>query len=102
MERLTENAISVLESRYLLKDKNGKFIETPVQLFHRVAKAIAKAELKFKTKEGVKIWEERFFLAMSQLQFLPNSPTLMNAGRPLGQLSACFVLPISLRLSFAL
>jgi ribonucleoside-diphosphate reductase alpha chain len=83
------NAIRVLQERYLLKDKEGKIIETPTGLFKRVAKAVAGAE-----KKNNDYWEERFFEMMKNLEFLPNSPTLMNAGTPLGQLSACFVLPI--------
>ncbi len=82
---LTKNAITVLKKRYLLRDKNGKLIETPNQLFKRVAKVISK---------GNKRLEKEFFNAMYDLEFLPNSPALMNAGTSLGQLSACFVLPI--------
>ncbi len=82
---LTQNAITVLKKRYLLRDKKGKLIETPKQLFKRVAKAISKNNKKL---------EKEFFNAMSSLEFLPNSPALMNAGASLGQLSACFVLPI--------
>jgi ribonucleoside-diphosphate reductase alpha chain len=92
--RLTENALKVLEKRYLQKDKNGQPIETPEQLFRRVARAIASAELLYNPKVNIKEWEEKFYRQMIDLNFLPNSPTLMNAGRELGQLSACFVLPI--------
>ena len=91
---LTENALQVLEKRYLKKDKQGKVIEKPEELFHRVAKAIAAAELIYDSKADVIAREEEFYQAMINLDFLPNSPTLMNAGRELGQLSACFVLPI--------
>jgi ribonucleoside-diphosphate reductase alpha chain len=92
--KLTENALKVLEKRYLKKDKTGKPIEQPEQLFRRVARAIAAAELIYDPKTDVTRWENEFYSAMVNLNFLPNSPTLMNAGRELGQLSACFVLPI--------
>ena len=91
---LTSNATRVLEKRYLEKDKNGKAAETPQQMFSRVAKCVASAELIYNPKANVKSWERKFYHAMAELEFLPNSPTLMNAGRKLGQLSACFVLPI--------
>lgn len=91
---LSPNAIQVLESRYLNKNREGKMLETPSQLFHRVAKAIAKAELVWGSKNDVAHWEKEFFTMMSDLYFLPNSPTLMNAGNNLNQLSACFVLPV--------
>jgi len=83
------NAIKVLEERYLLRDEEGKIIETPIEMFRRVARAVARAE-KVKQME----FEDKFFSLMRNLEFLPNSPTLMNAGTKLGQLSACFVLPI--------
>jgi len=91
---LSDNALQVLERRYLKKDKQGKASETPEQMFRRVAGAIASAELIYNPKAEVKTWEEEFYQLMANLEFLPNSPTLMNAGRELGQLSACFVLPI--------
>lgn len=91
---LTENAIKILERRYLLKDEDEKVIETSDEMFRRVAHAIAQADLDYFNEEEVKKTEDEFFNIMSKLEFLPNSPTLMNAGRPLGQLSACFVLPI--------
>jgi ribonucleoside-diphosphate reductase alpha chain len=89
---LSGNAIKVLRSRYLLH-QNGT-AETPEQLFERVAKAVASAELKWGTKQDAEKWEKEFFEVMTELLFLPNSPTLMNAGTQLNQLSACFVLPV--------
>ena len=92
--KLSQNALRVLEKRYLMKDKEGKVIETPKALFRRVAKHIAKAELIYDAKADVSSWEKAFYKLMADLEFLPNSPTLMNAGRELGQLSACFVIPV--------
>ena len=91
---LTDNALQVLEKRYLMKDKNGKVIEKPAELFRRVAQTVAAADLNYQTGADVKAREEEFYQVMTSLNFLPNSPTLMNAGRELGQLSACFVLPV--------
>lgn len=93
--RLTENARIVLEKRYLAKDDKGTVIETPEELFKRVARFVASAELLHgaPASEANKRADE-FYEMMVDLQFLPNTPTLMNAGRPLGQLAACFVLPV--------
>jgi ribonucleoside-diphosphate reductase alpha chain len=91
---LTDNAKTVLEKRYLKKDDSGKIVETPEDLFFRVAENIAGAERLFSTEESTDVWTEKFYNVMADLDFLPNSPTLMNAGRDLQQLSACFVLPI--------
>lgn len=90
MAALTKNAKEILNDRYLLRDRNGIVIETPKQLFKRVSKFLASAEINKKSE-----WEKRFFNLMNKLDFLPNSPTLMNAGTPKGQLSACFVLPVN-------
>jgi ribonucleoside-diphosphate reductase alpha chain len=90
--RIGDNARTVLERRYLLKDKAGDPIESPESLFARVAEDIASAELEW--NGDPRSWEDRFYTAMASMAFLPNSPTLMNAGRDLGQLAACFVLPI--------
>ena len=92
---LSENAVTVLKRRYLRKDSQGKVIETPEKMFRRVAQHIAKAEKNYgASEERVKAVEETFYDLMTQFVFLPNSPTLMNAGRRLGQLAACFVLPV--------
>jgi ribonucleoside-diphosphate reductase alpha chain len=91
---MTENALRVLEKRYLKKDSQGKAIETPEELFRRVAKAIASAETIYDSSADTGEIEDEFFRMMVSLSFLPNSPTLMNAGRELGQLAACFVLPV--------
>lgn len=92
---LSKNAVTVLERRYLKKDAAGKPIEKPEDLFKRVAKAIAEADREFDADADVKTTQDIFYDMMSHLKFMPNSPTLMNAGRPLGQLSACFVLPVA-------
>jgi ribonucleoside-diphosphate reductase alpha chain len=91
---VTENSKTVLERRYLKKDKAGKISETPELMFRRVASHIAQAENNYDDKVDVKKMEDNFFSLMSEFRFLPNSPTLMNAGRSLGQLAACFVLPV--------
>jgi len=90
----SKNAIRVLERRYLLKDEKGNPIETPEEMLWRVARAVAEAERCFDDEQWSEYWAEKFYEVMANLDFLPNSPTLMNAGTPAGQLSACFVLPI--------
>lgn len=98
--RMSSNAVTVLEKRYLLKDENGHVVETPADLFWRVASTIAAADEKYGASKGaVEAVGEAFFKLMAERLFVPNSPTLMNAGRPLGQLSACFVLPVEDALS---
>jgi ribonucleoside-diphosphate reductase alpha chain len=91
---LSANALRVLEARYLRRDTTGKVSETPEQLFQRVAGAVADAERALGNRDQASYWEEQFLGLLESLDFLPNSPTLMNAGTPLGQLSACFVLPV--------
>ncbi len=93
--QLSQNSITVLERRYLVKDENGKVIEDPNQLFRRVANAIAAPDENLGAdRDEVGRIAEKFHEMISNLDFLPNSPTLMNAGRELGQLSACFVIPV--------
>lgn len=92
--KLGINAIKVLQRRYLLRNAQGDVIETPSQLFRRVAKSIAEVDKIYDKKANVKKLEEEFYKLMSNLEFIPNSPTLMNAGTELGQLSACFVIPV--------
>jgi len=92
--KLTLNAVSVLERRYLQKNDEGKVIETPAQMFRRVSKAIAAPDALYDRSTDLKRVEEEFYNVMTRLEFLPNSPTLMNAGTEIGQLSACFVLPV--------
>lgn len=89
---LSENARTVLEKRYLVKE-DGKVAETPEDMFRRVAQNIALAEKNYPGGDQEK-WAEKFYRLMTSLDFMPNSPTLMNAGRDLQQLAACFVLPV--------
>ena len=92
---LSVNAIKVLERRYLLRDLKGEIIETPGQLFRRVARAIASVEKQYGASYvQAQELEEEFYQLLFSLEFMPNSPTLMNAGTGIGQLSACFVLPV--------
>ncbi|MEG1761027.1 MAG: vitamin B12-dependent ribonucleotide reductase [Hydrogenoanaerobacterium sp.] len=92
--KIGKNAFTVLEKRYLVKDSEGNVCETVEGLFDRVAGAVAAADAGFDKKADIAAVTQEFRSIMTELEFLPNSPTLMNAGRPLGQLSACFVLPV--------
>ncbi|HPC94138.1 MAG TPA: adenosylcobalamin-dependent ribonucleoside-diphosphate reductase [Sedimentisphaerales bacterium] len=92
--KLSVNAIEVLKRRYLLRDEARRIVETPGELFRRVAHHVAQAEANYGPQSSVDEAEQRFCEMMRNLEFLPNSPTLMNAGTRLGQLSACFVIPI--------
>ncbi|MCB0474928.1 MAG: ribonucleoside-diphosphate reductase, adenosylcobalamin-dependent, partial [Flavobacteriaceae bacterium] len=89
MPALSKNALEILRARYFLRNRAGEILETPGKMFRRVANAVATGEDKNKTH-----WQQRYYAVMNALDFLPNSPTLMNAGLPKGQLSACFVLPV--------
>lgn len=91
---ISKNALTVLEKRYLGRDQDGRVEETVDQMFRRVADTIAAVDAKYDNAVDVKQLSENFYDLMTDLRFLPNSPTLMNAGRTLGQLSACFVLPV--------
>ncbi len=93
--KLPMNSLQVLEKRYLLRDENGKIIETPSALFRRVAHHLASNEKSYGSDEKtIRQYEDAFFKVMTDFEFIPNSPTLMNAGTGIGQLSACFVLPV--------
>jgi len=92
--KMSMNAIKVMASRYLIRDSSRKIIESTDQLFRRVARTMADPERMYGGEEKVKEYEEEFFRMMADKEFMPNSPTLMNAGTDLGQLSACFVLPV--------
>ena len=92
--KVSANTMAVLRRRYLLKDDKHNIIETPDELFRRVGSHVSKAESSYKSKESPHEVEEKFYRMMRRLEFLPNSPTLMNAGTASGQLSACFVLPV--------
>jgi ribonucleoside-diphosphate reductase alpha chain len=92
--KLPINSMEVLKKRYLLKDERRRVIEKPREMFRRVASHVAQAEKKFKSSPPADDVAERFYRMMQSLEFMPNSPTLMNAGTALGQLSACFVIPV--------
>ena len=94
VSKISANAAAVLTQRYLSKDENGNVTENIEQMFRRVADAVAAADKKYDASADIKKQSDEFFELITSLKFLPNSPTLMNAGRPLGQLSACFVLPV--------
>src|SRR5438046_5222707 len=97
---LTPNAITVLERRYLVKDEQGRPAESPEDLFWRVARTVAEPDASYgASRKAVETLAETFYELMATRVWMPNSPTLMNAGRPLGQLSACFVLPVDDALS---
>ena len=91
---LSAPAIAVLEKRYLKKDERGRVVESPEEMFRRVARNIAEAERTYNHQTSIEELSETFFRMMASLDFLPNSPCLMNAGRDLQQLAACFVLPV--------
>jgi len=92
--KLPVNAVRILEKRYLLKDESGNLIETPKKMFERVAREVASADRLYGGKFDREVTEKEFYRIMSNLEFIPNSPTLINAGTRMGQLSACFVLPV--------
>ena len=94
LNSINDNAMKVLEKRYLAKDEKGHITEDVEGLFRRVGRAVAAADKLYDPQANVDATADSFFELMTSLRFLPNSPTLMNAGRPLGQLSACFVLPV--------
>ena len=92
--KLPVNAVRILEKRYLLKDESGNLIETPKKMFERVAREVASADRLYGKKFDTEETEREFYRVMSNLEFIPNSPALINAGTRMGQLSACFVLPV--------
>ena len=93
--KLSKNALSVINKRYLLKNEKNEPLETPLEMFQRIAKTIAAAEKKFgKTQKEIDELNQQFLKMLTNLEFLPNSPTFTGAGTKLGQLAACFVLPI--------
>lgn len=91
---LPYNTMEVLKRRYLLKDNEQNIIETPSQMFTRVASHVAQAEANYDSGESIKQVQKKFYQMMREQEFMPNSPTLMNSGTSFGQLSACFVLPV--------
>ena len=94
IEEISKNALTVLEKRYLGKDENGNVLESVEDMFRRVSDTIAAVDANYDTSTNTRAQSDEFYELMTDLKFLPNSPTLMNAGRALGQLSACFVLPV--------
>jgi len=94
MKSLSPTALRILEARYLRRDSLNRVVESPKDLFRRVAHAVAQAEAAFSSLDEVDYYENEYYRMMSDLEFLPNSPTLMNAGKEKGQLAACFVLPV--------
>ncbi|MFW6305630.1 MAG: ribonucleotide reductase N-terminal alpha domain-containing protein, partial [Candidatus Saliniplasma sp.] len=91
-DTLTENAKKILKERYLKRDRDGNIVETPEELFERVASTVAKVNNDYDDDRTFEDEKEEFYDALTHMDFIPNSPTLMNAGLELGQLSACFVL----------
>ncbi len=92
--KLSVTTLQVLQKRYLRKDDQGQVIESPAQMFGRVARTVAEAEYLYGSSSDVRHYEEEFYSLMVRREFMPNSPTLMNAGTQMGQLSACFVIPV--------
>ena len=91
---LSDNAMEVLKARYLRRNRKRQIVETPAAMFERVASAVAEPELLYGGAADQRRQRDEFLQMMSALEFLPNSPTLMNAGTAMNQLSACFVLPV--------